>query len=131
MKDTDKIKIEKGDDHFLAVNPEEIIMLLEKDSILRGLVKYFGENTDTLAEILSAYTKTFGEKHEISSLLKEEKVQQYVNSKIQEKQSIEEFSEMVKKLRSHIIGLISHNEIAIHDQNFNRWIKRVINGEIR
>ena len=113
------------------VNPKEIIMLLERDSILRGMVKYFGENTDTLAEILSSYTRVFGKKHEIISLLKDEKIKQYVNSKLQEKQSIEEFSELVKKVGAHIFELISHYEITINDHNYNRWIKRIIDGEIR
>lgn len=112
------------------VNSKEAIMILEIDPILSKLVRYFGENTNALAEILSSYTKVFGEKHEIISLLKDENVQQYVKSELQKEQSIDEFSKLVSKLGPQIIEKIQ-NDITIKDHSFNRWLKHIIDDEIR
>lgn len=112
------------------VNPKEIIMILETDSILRGIVKYFGENADTLAEILSYYTRVFGEKHEIISLLEDEKVQQYVKSQLLKEQSMSEFSKLVNKLGPQIIEKVQ-SDITIKDHNLGKWLKHIIDGEIK
>ncbi len=105
-------------------------MILEADSSLGGIVKYFGENTDTLAEILSSYTMVLGEKHEIITSLKDEKVQQYVKSQLEKEQSVSEFSKLVNKLGHQIIEKIQR-DITIKDHDLRKWLKHIINGEIK
>ena len=112
------------------VNPKEIIMILETDSILKGIVKYFGKNADTLAEILSYYTRVFGEKHEIISLLEDEKVQQYVKSQSLKEQSMSEFSKIVNKLGPQIIEKVQ-SDITIKDHDLGKWLKHIIDDEIK
>jgi len=111
------------------VNSKEVIMLLETDLVLNKIIRYFGENTDALAEILSSYTRIFGEKHEIISLLKDENVQQYVKSELGKEQSVDEFSKLVSKLGPQIIEEIQ-NDITIKDHSLNRWLKHIIDDEI-
>lgn len=105
-------------------------MILEADSILRGILKYFGENTVTLAEILSSYTRVFGEKHEIVSILENEKIQQYVKSQLGKEQSVGEFSKLVNKIGPQIIEKIQ-SDITIKDHEMGKWLKRIIDREIR
>lgn len=112
------------------VNSKDAIMILEIDPILSKIVRYFGENTNALAEILSSYTKVFGEKQETISLLKDENVQQYVKSELKKEQSIDEFSKLVSKLGPQIIEKIQ-NDIIIKDHSLNRWLKHIIDDEIR
>ena len=112
------------------VNSKEVIMILETDLVLSKIVRYFGETTNSLAEILSSYTKVFGEKHEIISLLKDENVQQYVKSELEKEQSVDEFSKLVSKLGPQIIEKIQ-NDITINDRSLNKWLKRIIDDEIR
>ncbi len=112
------------------VNPNEIITILEADSVLRGILKYFGSDTDILAEILSTYTRIFGEKHEIISLLKDEKVQQYVKSQQGKEQSVNEFSKLVYELGPQILENIQ-SDIIIKDDELAKWLKHIIEGEIR
>ncbi len=112
------------------VNSKEIIMILKADSILRRIVKYFGENADTLAEILSSYTRVLGEKHEIITSLKDEKVQQYVKSQLLREQSVSEFSKLINKLGPQIIEKVQ-SDITIKDHDLGKWLKHIIDGEIK
>ncbi len=105
-------------------------MILEADSVLSKIVKYFGENTDALAEILSSYTRVFGEKNVIISLLKDEKVQRYVKSQLGKEQTANEFSKLVNKIGPQIIEKIQ-SDITIKDHDLSKWLKHIIDGEIR
>lgn len=105
------------------------VEIFELDPLLKKIVKYFGENTDVLAEILASYTRVFGEKHEIISLLKDEKVQQYVKSQLVKKQSMNEFSKLVNKLDPQIIEKVQ-SDITIKDHDLCKWLKHIIEGEI-
>jgi len=78
---------------------------------------------------LSDYTRVFGEKHKIISLLKDENVQQYVKSELGKEQSVDEFSKLVSKLGPQIIEEIQ-NDITIKDHSLNRWLKHIIDDEI-
>ncbi len=106
------------------------IEIFESDPLVKKIVKYFGENTITLAEILSYYTRVFGEKHEIISLLKDEKVKQYVKSQLLKEQSMSEFSKLVNKLGPQIIEKVQ-SDITIKDTDLGKWLKHIINGEIK
>ncbi len=106
------------------------IEIFESDPLLKKIVKYFGKNTNTLAEILFSYTRVFGEKHEIISLLKDEKVQQYVKSQLLKEQSVSEFSKLVNKLGPQIIEKVQ-SDITIKDNDLGKWLKHVIDGEIK
>jgi hypothetical protein len=106
------------------------IEIFESDPLLKKIVKYFGENTNTLAEILFSYTKVFGEKHEIISLLKDEKVQQYMKSQLLKEHSVSEFSKLVDKLGLQIIEKVQ-SDITIKDNDLGKWLKHVIDAEIK
>ena len=106
------------------------IEIFESDPLLKKIVKYFGKNTNTLAEILSSYTRVFGEKHEIISLLKDEKVQQYMKSQLFKEQSVSEFSKLVDKLGPQIIEKVQ-SDITIKDHDLGKWLKHVMDDEIK
>jgi hypothetical protein len=112
------------------INSKEVIMILETDLALSKMVRYFGENTNALAEILSCYTRVFGEKHEIISLLEDEKVRHYVKSQLLKEQSMSEFSKLVNKLGPQIIEKVQ-SDITIKDPDLDRWLKHIIDGEIK
>ena len=108
-----------------------MIEVLESDSLLKKIVKYFGQDKETLSIILASSTKKLGEKEKILSLLDENQVKKYVNSKLKEDHTITEFSDMAKKVGPLIMELASNNDITITDSSLNIWLKHIIDGEIK
>jgi len=108
-----------------------MIEILESDSLLKKIVKYFGHDKETLSIILASYSKKLGEKEKILLLLDENEVKKYVSLKLKEEHSITEFADMVKKVGPLIMELASNNDITITDSSPNRWLKHIIDGEIK
>ncbi len=108
-----------------------MIEILESDSLLKKIVKYFGHDKEVLATILASCTKKLGDKNMIMSLLEQDEVKRYVNSKLEEEHSITEFADMVKKIGPEVMELASCKDITINDNTLNTWLKRIINEEIK
>ncbi|KAG2477988.1 MAG: hypothetical protein NPMRTH1_820029 [Nitrosopumilales archaeon] len=113
------------------MNYKKMIEVLESDSLLKKIVKYFGHDKEILSIILASYTKKLGEREKILLLLEDNEVEKYVNSKLKEEHSITEFSDMAKKVGPMIMELASNNDITITDSSLNTWLKHIIDGEIK
>ncbi len=108
-----------------------MIEILESDSLLKKIVKYFGHDKEALAIILASCTKKLGDKNMIMSSLEQDEVKRYVDSKLKEEHSITEFADMVKKIGPEVMELASNNDITITDSSLNTWLKHILDGEIK
>lgn len=118
-------------DIILKMNYKKMIEVLESHSMLKKIIKYFGHDKEILSIILASYTKKLGEKEKIMSLLEQDEVKRYVDSKLKEEHSITEFADMAKKIDPMIMELASNNDITITDTSLNTWLKHIIDGEIK
>ncbi len=109
----------------------KMIEVLESDSLLKKIIKYFGHDKEILSIILASYTKKLGEKEKILLLLEDDEVKKYVNSKLKEEHSLTEFADIAKKVGPMIMELASNNDITITDSSLNTWLKHIIDGEIK